>query len=201
HALAELGAAGERVAAEVIRLQATETAELSEPHGPASVGSSTMPQKRNPMTSEYVVASARLLRGAVSVLLDAPAHSGERDMGAWAAEWVAVPQALILAGGVVEKLATILEGLVVHEARMTANPESRRARGSRHEPWDGTCRRDRRRPRARRALLHRRARAGARRPPDERRRLSRADRLSRPRDRDCVRGGAGRRRPHRTAGV
>ena len=121
HALGELGAAGERIAAEIVRLQATETAELFEPSGPESVGSSTMPQKRNPMTSEYVVASARLLRGAVSVLLDAPAHAGERDMGVWAAEWVAVPQALILAGGVVEKLAGILEGLVVDGGRMRSN--------------------------------------------------------------------------------
>ncbi|MBA2299888.1 MAG: 3-carboxy-cis,cis-muconate cycloisomerase, partial [Chloroflexi bacterium] len=94
---------------------------LSEPSGPESVGSSTMPQKRNPMTSEYVIASARLLRGAVSVLLDAPAHAGERDMGAWAAEWVALPQALILAGGVVEKLGGILEGLVVDGGRMRTN--------------------------------------------------------------------------------
>jgi adenylosuccinate lyase/3-carboxy-cis,cis-muconate cycloisomerase len=121
HALAELGAAGERIAGEVIRLQATETAELAEPRGPAGVGSSTMPQKRNPMTSEYLVASARLLRGAVSVLLEAPAHAGERDMGAWAAEWIALPQALILAGGVVEKLAAILEGMVVDGARMRSN--------------------------------------------------------------------------------
>jgi 3-carboxy-cis,cis-muconate cycloisomerase len=121
HALAELGAAGERIAAEVIRLQATETAELAEPRGPAGVGSSTMPQKRNPMTSEYLVASARLLRGAVSVLLEAPAHAGERDMGPWAAEWIAVPQALILAGGVVEKLAGILEGLIVDGDRMRSN--------------------------------------------------------------------------------
>src|SRR5207245_3280086 len=108
-------------AAEGSRRQATETAERSEPHGPASVGSSTMPQKRNPMTSEYLVASARLLRGAVSVLLDAPAHAGERDMGAWAVEWIAVPQALILAGGVVEKLAAVLEGLVVDAGRMRRN--------------------------------------------------------------------------------
>ena len=121
HALAELGAAGERIAAEVVRLQATETAEHAEPRGPAGVGSSTMPQKRNPMTSEYLVASARLLRGAVSVLFEATAHAGERDMGAWAAEWIAVPQALILAGGVVEKLAGILEGLVVDGARMRSN--------------------------------------------------------------------------------
>jgi 3-carboxy-cis,cis-muconate cycloisomerase len=123
HALAELGAAGERIAGEVIGMQATEVGELSEPLGAANVGSSTMPQKRNPMTSEYLVASARLLRGAVSVLLEAAAHAGERDMGRWAAEWVAVPQALILAGGVVEKLAGILEGLVVDGARMRLNLE------------------------------------------------------------------------------
>jgi adenylosuccinate lyase/3-carboxy-cis,cis-muconate cycloisomerase len=75
------------------------------------------------MTSEYLVASARLLRGAVSVLLDAPAHAGERDMGAWAVEWVALPQAAILAGGVAEKLAAILEGLFVDGGRMRANLE------------------------------------------------------------------------------
>lgn len=121
HALAEIGAAGERIAAEVIRLQATETAEVAEPSGPASVGSSTMPQKQNPMTSEYVVASARLLRGAVSVLFNTPAHAGERDMGAWAAEWIALPQALILVGGLLDGLAAILEGLVVDEGRMRAN--------------------------------------------------------------------------------
>ncbi len=121
HALAEVGAAAERIAAEVIRLQATETAELAEPHDAASVGSSTMPQKHNPMTSEYVVASSRLLRGVVSVLLNAPAHAGERDMGAWAAEWMAIPQALILTGGIAAKLATILEGLTVDGARMRAN--------------------------------------------------------------------------------
>ena len=121
HALAEIGAAGERIAAEVIRLQATETAEVAEPQRPASVGSSTMPQKRNPMTSEYVVASARLLRGSVSVLFEAPAHAGERDMGIWAAEWIALPQALVLTGGLLEKLAAILEGLVVDGERMRAN--------------------------------------------------------------------------------
>jgi adenylosuccinate lyase/3-carboxy-cis,cis-muconate cycloisomerase len=121
HALAEVAAAGERIASEVIRLQATETREVAEPLGPASVGSSTMPQKQNPMTSEYVVASARLVRGAVSVLLEAPAHAGERDMGAWAAEWIAVPQAFILVGGLLEGLTAILEGLVVDEGRMRAN--------------------------------------------------------------------------------
>jgi adenylosuccinate lyase/3-carboxy-cis,cis-muconate cycloisomerase len=121
HALAQLSSAAERIAAEVVRLQATELEEAAEPTTEAHVGSSTMPQKRNPMTCEYVIASARLLRAQTGVLGEAGAHAFERDMGLWAVEWIAVPQALILAGGVADKLATVLEGLVVDERRMRAN--------------------------------------------------------------------------------
>ena len=121
HALAQLSSAAERIAAEVVRLQATELEEAAEPTTEAHVGSSTMPQKRNPMTCEYVIASARLLRAQTGVLGEAGAHAFERDMGLWAVEWIAVPQALILAGGVADKLATVLEGLVVDDGRMRAN--------------------------------------------------------------------------------
>jgi 3-carboxy-cis,cis-muconate cycloisomerase len=121
HALTEIAGAGERIASEVIRLQATELAELSEPLADGHVGSSTMPQKRNPMTCEYIVATARLLRGTTGVLAGAPAHLHERDMGAWAVEWIALPQALILTGGLLAKLAAVLEGLVVNPERMRAN--------------------------------------------------------------------------------
>ena len=75
------------------------------------------------MVCEYVVATARLLRGAVGVLTGGPAHLHERDMGAWAAEWIALPQALILAGGLAAKLAAVLEGLVVYPERMRLNLE------------------------------------------------------------------------------
>ena len=121
NALAELGAAAERVAAEVIRLQATEVAELAESVDEAHVGSSTMPQKRNPMMCEYVVASSRLLRASVDALNNAVAHAGERDMALWAVEWLAVPQAFILAGGVAEKLADLVGSLEVDAERMRAN--------------------------------------------------------------------------------
>lgn len=123
HALGEIAAAAERISSEVVRLQSTEIAEVGEPWTDAHVGSSTMPQKRNPMTSEYVVASARLLRAATGVLVDAPAHAYERDMSFWAAEWIALPQALILAGSIVDKLAGVLEGLEIDEERMRANLE------------------------------------------------------------------------------
>jgi 3-carboxy-cis,cis-muconate cycloisomerase len=80
-----------------------------------------MPQKQNPMLSEYLVASARLLRGAVDTLANATSHAGERDMALWAVEWLAVPQAFILAGGVVEKLAGLVATLQVDPTRMRVN--------------------------------------------------------------------------------
>jgi len=121
HALAEVAAAGERIAAEIVRLQATEVAELREPAAPGHVGSSTMPQKRNPMTSEYLIASARLAYAAAGALQLSPAHAGERDMGLWAVEWVALPEALVLTASVASKLRWILDGLEVDTARMRSN--------------------------------------------------------------------------------
>ena len=113
----------ERIAAEIVVLQSTEVAEISEGFSEQHVGSSTMPQKRNPMTSEYIVATARLVRGSTSVLVSSAAHAHERDMGAWATEWIALPQALILTGGLLEKLAHTLERLVVDTERMLGNLE------------------------------------------------------------------------------
>src|SRR6185312_10244356 len=99
----------ERIAGEIVRLQSTEVAEVREPATDRSVGSSTMPQKRNPMICEYVIAAARLLRGPLAVLDSTAAHASERDMGAWAVEWLAVPDAVVLTAGLTEKLAHVLE--------------------------------------------------------------------------------------------
>jgi adenylosuccinate lyase len=104
-----------------VRLQATEVEELREPAMAGHVGSSTMPQKRNPMTSEYLVGSARLLRAILGAVREGPAHAGERDMAPWAAEWIAVPSACILASGIADKLAWIAEGLEVRAADMARN--------------------------------------------------------------------------------
>jgi adenylosuccinate lyase/3-carboxy-cis,cis-muconate cycloisomerase len=123
HALVEIAAAGERIAAEIVRMQSTELGEAREPAGDGAVGSSTMPQKRNPMVCEYVIAAARLLRGPASVVEASAAHAHERDMGAWATEWIAVPEALVLAAGLLDKLARVLEGLEVDAERMLRNLE------------------------------------------------------------------------------
>lgn len=128
--LAELGGlmsllagAAERVAAEVIRLQSTELGELAESLQVGHIGSSTMPQKRNPHLSEALVAKARLVHGMAGTLLRNGAHQHERDMGAWAVEWVAVPEVMILTGAIAADLRRLLEGLDVRVDRMRANLE------------------------------------------------------------------------------
>ena len=82
-----------------------------------------MPQKRNPMVSEYVAATCKLVRGLAPVMQGAMVGEHERDMAAWAAEWLLVPQALIITDGALSRLTEIVRGLDVDEARMAANLE------------------------------------------------------------------------------
>src|SRR5262249_58650563 len=84
----ELSVAAERVGLEIVRLQSTEVGEASEPISAEHVGSSTMPQKRNPHASELLVAGARLLRGTVFALDSHGAQTQERDLASWAMEWI-----------------------------------------------------------------------------------------------------------------
>lgn len=116
-----LAATCERFAGEVILLQKTEVAELAEAHESTNVGSSTMPQKRNPMTSESVVAAARLTRRSVMVALEGMIGQHERDMGAWQAEWAWVPDLCISADAVCAQTITLVDGLTVDRNRMRDN--------------------------------------------------------------------------------
>jgi 3-carboxy-cis,cis-muconate cycloisomerase len=119
--LALLAATLERIALEIVSLQSTELAEVAEPLVPGHVGSSTMPQKRNPHACELAAAACKLLRGLAPVMVGCMVGQHERDMAAWAAEWMVVPQAMILASGALAGLRPVAEGLVVDEARMRAN--------------------------------------------------------------------------------
>ena len=116
-----LAGAAERIAGEVIRLQATELGELAEPRQPGHIGSSTMPQKRNPHLCEAIVSKTRLISGLAATLLRNGAHQHERDMGAWGAEWLAVPEIMVLAGGAAADTRKLLEGLDVRADRMREN--------------------------------------------------------------------------------
>ena len=118
NALLELGSAAERIGIEIVLLQATELQEASEPISDHHVGSSTMPQKRNPHTSEFMITGARMMRGSAAPLTMFSAHSHEREMTAWALEWIAVPQIFALASGVCANLKLVSKGLVASPKNM-----------------------------------------------------------------------------------
>lgn len=121
HVLSMTAATCERLAAEVILLQKTEVGELAEAHQPGHVGSSTMPQKRNPMRAEGVVAASRLTRRSVIVAIEGMVGQHERDMGAWQAEWSWLPELCANADAVLAQTVDLVSTLTVDRERMRAN--------------------------------------------------------------------------------
>lgn len=121
-----LGGALGKIATDVILLMQTEVAEVSEPHQSGRGGSSTMPQKRNPIASEYIIAAARGVQAVVPIMLAAMAQDHERATGPWQSEDLALPQAFILSAGALMHTCSLAEGLVVDTARMRANLDATR---------------------------------------------------------------------------
>jgi 3-carboxy-cis,cis-muconate cycloisomerase len=113
-----------KIGTDVMLLMQTELAEVAEPHVPKRGGSSTMPQKRNPIACEYILAQARGVHALVPQMLSAMAHDLERGTGPWQAEALALPQAFLLTHGAVAQARFLAEGLQVDAARMQANLEA-----------------------------------------------------------------------------
>ncbi|KAI1635472.1 adenylosuccinate lyase [Biscogniauxia mediterranea] len=124
--LALVGASLGKVAYDVIVMSSSEFGEVAEPFAPHRGASSTMPQKRNPISSEVVLAAARLLRGHAALGLDAVVVDFERASGPWHLEWVAVPEAFVLAAGALHQTNFVLAGLVVNTGAMLENLGSSR---------------------------------------------------------------------------
>jgi adenylosuccinate lyase len=122
-AIAVAGAGLERFATEVRHLQRTEVRELEEPFRAGQKGSSAMPHKRNPITSERVTGIARLLRGYAQSGLENVALWHERDISHSSVERVALPDATILLDYAQSLALRLVDGMVVHEERMRANLE------------------------------------------------------------------------------
>jgi 3-carboxy-cis,cis-muconate cycloisomerase len=80
-----------------------------------------MPQKRNPIASEYVLAGARAVQALVPLMQGAMAQDHERATGPWQAELLALPQAFVLSHGALLHARGIAEGMVVDAARMRRN--------------------------------------------------------------------------------
>ena len=110
-----------RIGGEVYELQRPEIGELAEPAAAGTVGSITMPHKRNPEASEHLDTLARLARANAAVLAEGVAAQHERDGRGWKAEWVALPEVCLLTSTALETAIGLLSGLEVHPAAMARN--------------------------------------------------------------------------------
>ena len=123
-AIALAGAGLERLATEIRHLQRTEVREVQEPfRSGAQKGSSAMPHKRNPITSERITGLARVLRGNAQAATENVALWHERDISHSGAERIIVPDSTILLDYMQQLAIRLVEGLVVDPERMLANLE------------------------------------------------------------------------------
>jgi 3-carboxy-cis,cis-muconate cycloisomerase len=110
-----------KIATDVALMMQTEVGEAFEPFAEGRGSSSTMPQKRNPISCELILAAAKIVRQHSGLMLDALAADHERATGPWHLEWVAIPEAFIATAGALRQARFILEGLVVEPERMRRN--------------------------------------------------------------------------------
>jgi adenylosuccinate lyase len=110
-----------KIGNEVFELQRPEIGEVGEPIVAGTVGSITMPHKRNPEFSEQLDTLARIVRSDAAVALEGLVALHERDGRSWKAEWLVLPEACQLTGAALGFAARLLEGLRVDAARMRAN--------------------------------------------------------------------------------
>jgi 3-carboxy-cis,cis-muconate cycloisomerase len=110
-----------KFATDVILLAQTEVGELAEPYVAGRGSSSTMPQKRNPIASEYILAASRAVHALMPVMFGAMAADHERATGPWQSELLALPQSFVLTHGALEHAAAIAEGMVIDAERMRRN--------------------------------------------------------------------------------
>ncbi|MGH2787074.1 MAG: adenylosuccinate lyase [Actinomycetota bacterium] len=123
-AIAVCGASLERFAQEIRHLQRTEVREVQEPFGPGQKGSSAMPHKRNPVVCERICGLARLLRAYAQTGFENVALWHERDISHSSVERVTLGDACILLDYMLDRMAWVMDGLVVDARRMLANLEA-----------------------------------------------------------------------------
>jgi adenylosuccinate lyase len=124
--LAAISATAGKIGNEVYQLQRPEIGELRESFTPGTVGSITMPHKRNPELSEHLVTLSRVIRAQATVALDGMVAEHERDGRAWKAEWLVVPETSMAFAACAGSAARMLDGLRPDPERMLANIGSHR---------------------------------------------------------------------------
>ncbi len=112
-----------KFALDITLMMQTEVGEVAEPHEEGRGGSSTMPQKRNPIASEYILGATRSVHALVPVMLESMIADHERATGPWQSESLAIPQCVALTAGALSHVRSIAEGMTVDTERMHRNLE------------------------------------------------------------------------------
>lgn len=110
-----------KIALDIMIMASTEFAEVYEPFVKGRGASSTMPQKRNPISSELMLAAAKGVRQHAGLMVDAMIQDFERATGPWHAEWIAIPESFILTAGALHQAKFALGGLIVDTDQMRRN--------------------------------------------------------------------------------
>lgn len=114
-----------RIGGEVYELARPEIGELSEGSDTATIGSITMPHKRNPERAEHLDTLARVARANAGVVLEGMVAIGERDGRGWKAEWAALPEVALVTSVALRLAIEIIAGLSVSTSAMAANVAAR----------------------------------------------------------------------------
>jgi adenylosuccinate lyase len=113
----------DKIGREIRNLQRTEIAELFEAFRTDQVGSSTMPQKRNPHKSERVCGLSRIIRACVVPALETIALEHERDLTNSSIERITIPEAFILTDYIMKQMISILDNIVIKNENIKKNLE------------------------------------------------------------------------------
>lgn len=119
--LATIASSLEKMAVEVRHLQRSEVREVEEAFRKGQKGSSSMPHKRNPISSENISGCARVIRGYMLTSFENIPLWHERDISHSSAERIILPDATILLDYMLSRFANVIENLVVFEDNMKAN--------------------------------------------------------------------------------
>ena len=110
-----------KLSMDVKLMMQTEVGEVYEPYAHGRGSSSTMPQKRNPISSCYIHAAISVVRQHAAALMDAMVADHERSTGPWEIEWIVLPEAFCLMAGALKQSRFVLEGLEVDVQAMRRN--------------------------------------------------------------------------------
>lgn len=119
--VAMVGTTLAKIANEIRVMMKPEFGEVEEPIKEGTVGSSTMPHKRNPNLSEEIIALGKILRSYAGVMLEAMETEHERDIGTWRCEFLIIPESFLVLSAALRNAKNVLKGLKVNTLRMRQN--------------------------------------------------------------------------------